>query len=103
MTIDIFYSGIISNILVKIRSKKFFNSPKYINRNNVFVDTANDNVYHLKTNSVHIFLSSDDISNISDVCVHLKLIFKNNLIGIKSKDSLFIKLNEIGTLNLLRM
>lgn len=102
MTIDIIYSGFPWCSFVKRRTKKFFNESQFIVRNNVFVDIYN-NTYHIKKNSIHMFISTEDSSNITEICRYLKFVFKDSTIGIRANDSICNELYSSCSLNLLRM
>lgn len=103
MTIDIVYLGFISNFLVKRRTKKFFQSSRFKSRNNVFVDLQKNNTYHLKKNSIHIFVSSDDPANITEICSYLKFTFQDSLFGVSTNNSIYKNFEEHRSLNWLRM
>ena len=103
MTIDIIFLGMFNTLRIKKRSKKYFSSPRYICRNNVFVDLQKNNTYHIKKNAIHISLSSDDISNIQDVCKSLKGILKDSFVGIKTNDLIYTEIENYGATIGLRM
>ena len=103
MTIDIIYSGFPWRFFVKRRTKKFFNSTRFIVRNNVFVDIYNNNTYHIKKNSIHMFISTENSSSIIEIGNYLKFIFKESTIGIRANESICNKFYNICLLNLLRM
>ena len=103
MTIDIIFSGLFSNIIIKQKSKRYFCSSKYICRNDVFVDTQKDNTYHIKKNAIHISVSSDNESNIKDISESFKHILNGRFIGIKTTDSIYKLISKSKNLNMLRM
>ena len=103
MTIDIIFRGLFKNILIKQRSKKCFASSQYICRNNVFVDIQRNNSFHIMKNAIHISLSSDEESNIQEVCRSLKDILNGSFIGIKTNDLIYTKIKKYGILTGVRM
>ena len=103
MTVDIIFQGLCKNLLITQRSKKFFSSSQYICRNNVFVDIRRNNTFHVKKNAIHISLSSDDVSNVQDVCQSLKDILKGSFVGIKTSDHIYAVIKDNGILTGLRM
>ena len=103
MTIDIIYRGLFKSLLIKQRSQKYFSAPRYICRNNVFVDLQRNNTFHIQKNKIHISLSSDEASNIEAVCESLKDILNGSFIGIKTNDLVYKKIQNYGVLTGLRM
>ena len=103
MTMDIIFQGWLRNLFVIQRSKRFFSSSKYICRNNVYVDIQKNNTFHIKKNAIHVSLSSDDVSNIQDVCGSLNDILKGSFVGVKTSDDIYAVIKNGGTLTGLRM
>lgn len=103
MTIDIVFCGLFKNFFVKQRLKRRISSSKYICRNNVFVDVKKNNTFHIKKNAIHVSLSSDDASNIQEVCESLNDILNGSFVGIKTNDLIYKKIEDNGTLIGLRM
>ena len=103
MTIDIIYLGFLLNYLVKRRTKKFFNSPRFKNRNNVFVDTYKNNTFHIKKHSIHIFVCLDDPSNMTEICEFLKYVFRDAFVGISADTLIYKDFEKVCSLNWLRM
>lgn len=103
MTIDIIIPGLLANLLVKKRSKEIFNSNRYINRNNVFVDIQKNNTYHINKNTIHVSVASEELDNIQDVCECLDYILRDTMVGIKTSDSVFRTIKAESELSMLRM
>ena len=103
MTVDVVYFGFLLNYFVKKRTKKYFNSPRFKNRNNVFVDTQKNNTYHIKKNSIHMFVCLDDPSNITEICEFLKYVLKDSFFGISAEDSIYNNFEKMCSLNWTRM
>lgn len=103
MTIDIIFYGFLPNLFIKKKFKQYFQSIQHIERNNVFVDFQKNNTYHIKKNSIHISVASDEFQNIKNISVCLNYIFKDTLVGIKTTDAIYEIIRQENQLNLLRI
>lgn len=103
MNIDIIYQGFMSNFFVKAKSFAFFSGNSFKNRNNVFISNTAEHIFHIKSNSISIYLDKNDTHSIDLLSHYLKFVFNSNIFGIKTdNESLCQKLKTID-LNILRM
>ena len=104
MSINIFFSGVILNFLVKKRSRLFFKASKQtIKRNNVYIDKGCDKVYFVKKNCIHIFLPPGESVQVLDINKYLEYVLKNITVGIKTSDYLYEELGKTSKLIFIRV
>lgn len=103
MNIDIVYSGFMSQILIKCKSLVFFNNNYFTNRNNVFISNTHEHIFHIKKNSINVFLEKENTDNIKLVSNYLSFVFDERLFGIKTESELLYNQLKTMDLNVLRM
>ena len=81
MYINVVYSDKIPFWHVKRKSKQFFSTTEYIERNYVFTHPKQDSVFFLQKNTLHIRIPSDDsFMDLADK--YLKSVFGDSSIGV---------------------